>query len=196
MMAYGLHRMRYRMSWTAHRSRLYYLHRMGHRMRHRIRCLNCFALGIRVAAFCMRVQAVSCMAVFLRPCIAHKSSRGRFGRSRRCIWSGSISSCSLAVGVGCSSDGSLTILGIFFVRHSVDFVDLGTCLDSNNIADFRFLLLIRLLFVRLGFGETVACAKRHHLPCDVLVELLVREVLVALEGRAGVLYKRPGRRCR
>jgi hypothetical protein len=34
------------------------------------------------------------------PCIAHKSSLGRFGRSRRrCIWSGGISSRCLAVGV-------------------------------------------------------------------------------------------------
>jgi hypothetical protein len=127
-------------------------------MRHCIRCLNCFAVGIRIAAFCIRVQAIFCMALFLMPCIAHKSSLGRFGRSRRCIWSGGIRCRGLAVGVGCNarcSAGSLTFLVIFFVRHNVAFVDISSILDRNNIADFRFLRLIRLLFARFGIGEVV-----------------------------------------
>ncbi len=115
------------------------------------------------------------MAVFLMPRIAHKSSLGRFGRSRRCIWSGGISSRSLADGVRFSIAGSLAFIVIFFVLHNVAFVDLGSILNSNNIADFRFLRLIGLLFARFGIGKTVACVKRRYLPCDVLVELLVRE---------------------
>jgi hypothetical protein len=86
------------------------------------------------------------------PCIAHKSSLGRFGRSRHsCIrvWSGCISSRrgSLAVGVRCSSAGTLTtltILIIFSVQHSVAFVDPSSYVDRNNIADFRVLVVVVL----------------------------------------------------
>jgi hypothetical protein len=73
-----------------------------------------FALRIRIAAFCYRVQAAFCIAMFLMQCIAHKSSPGRFGRSRRCIWKGGGGSSSHAPGAGCSA-GSLTILVLFRV---------------------------------------------------------------------------------
>ncbi len=92
------------------------------------------------------------------PCIAHKSSLDRFCRSCRCIWSGGISSRSLGIGVRCSagcSAGSLTFIIIFFVRYNVAFVDISSILDRNNIADFRFLRLIRLLFARFDIGEVV-----------------------------------------
>jgi hypothetical protein len=67
-------------------------------------------------------------------CTAQKSSLGRFGRRRRCcMWSGGISSRSLAGGVGCSarcSSGALTFLVIFFVRHNVAFVEISSILDT------------------------------------------------------------------
>ena len=74
-MSYGFHRMRNR--------RLNQLHRM----RHRIRCLHCFApaaargIRIRIAVFCARHLTAFCIAVFLLQCIAHNSSRHRFCRA-------------------------------------------------------------------------------------------------------------------
>jgi hypothetical protein len=90
---------------------------------------------------------------------------------------------------------TLTILVIFSILHSVAFVDLSSCVDSNNIADFRVLRLFRLLFGRFGFGETVASrfVERFHLPssCNVLVEILVHEVLAALESLAVEVFNLP-----
>jgi hypothetical protein len=70
------------------------------------------------------------------------------------------------------------------VRHGVALAERTSALDRNNIAEVVILRLVRLLhdFGSFGRWEAVALVERCHLPCDVLVEFLVREVLVAFKG--------------
>jgi hypothetical protein len=129
------------MSWTAHR-----------RLNQLYRTTVCniaydvhiaFAAGIRIriaaSAFYARIQTVFalqcfyCSAYYCK-CIAHKSSRHRFGRRR----GGSHRLTSSSSAAGC-----LIILVVFPFQHCIALIDWSSTLDSNNIADCRFPRLVR-----------------------------------------------------
>ena len=95
---------------------------------------DCFALGIRLAAFRARIQAAFKFGIAMFYCSAqhtnqaHQSSCSD-GRSRR------LSSSSAA--------GCLTILVVFTLRLCIVMIDRRSALDSNSIADCRFTGLVK-----------------------------------------------------
>jgi hypothetical protein len=154
---------------------------------------DCVALGIRLAAFRARIQAAFKFGNVMIYCSAqhtnqaHQSSR-RFGHSRSGVRRRRLSTAGRRRLRRRSRSTAGRPLSLFLVvgtvRHGIALVEHTSALDWHNIADVGILRLVRLLhdFGSFGRWEAVALVERCHLPCDVLVEFLVREVLVAFKG--------------